>query len=102
MPWKTAKRLIFGCLLALLPATAFAQEAPRVCTREDYARSYDVRKLLYQVASPVFKAGVGLLNITATHRGNWRDHPDNSMSAYVSAYERGDEILEVDVRVSND
>lgn len=38
----------------------------------------------------------------AAHRGDWRNHPENSIAAFESCIEKGIEIIEMDIRMSFD
>ncbi|MER5337798.1 glycerophosphodiester phosphodiesterase family protein [Micromonospora sp. NPDC002717] len=40
--------------------------------------------------------------LTAAHRGQWRDAPENSLPAIAAAYQDGAEIVEIDVRLTRD
>jgi glycerophosphoryl diester phosphodiesterase len=40
--------------------------------------------------------------LTAAHRGQWRDAPENSLPAITAAFDDGAEIVELDVRLTSD
>lgn len=40
--------------------------------------------------------------LVAAHRGDWRNHPENSLSAIQSCIDRGIDIVEIDVRKTKD
>jgi len=100
------KARILGCaiVMTLLRTLAHGQIAP-ITPRECPAGGkylYDVQKLLNQFVTPTYDSDGNRLVITATHRGNWEVDPDNSISAFESAFLRGDEALESDVRMDAD
>jgi len=40
--------------------------------------------------------------LTAAHRGQWRDAPENSLPAITAAFDDGAEVVELDVRLTSD
>ncbi len=40
--------------------------------------------------------------LVAAHRGDWRNHPENSLRAFISAAEMGVDIIELDLSLSKD
>ncbi|MGW1465851.1 glycerophosphodiester phosphodiesterase family protein [Streptomyces sp. NPDC002308] len=40
--------------------------------------------------------------LTAAHRGQWRDAPENSLPAFRAAFDRGAELVETDIRLTKD
>ncbi len=83
MKGRTSKRLIGMALLALIAASAMAQD------RVSKIRA----RLLNRDMSTV---------IVAAHRGDWRNFPENSLEALESAIEMGVDIVELDVQRTKD
>jgi glycerophosphoryl diester phosphodiesterase len=46
--------------------------------------------------------GPGAKFMTAAHRGQWREAPENSLPAITAAFDDGAEIVEIDVRLTKD
>ncbi|MBB5109427.1 glycerophosphodiester phosphodiesterase family protein [Streptomyces spectabilis] len=91
-PRRRAAALAAACVLVLGPAPG-AQATERKALGGDAAeRAY--RDLLDH--------GAGAKVMTAAHRGQWRQAPENSLRAIRLAFAQGAEIVEVDVRLTRD
>lgn len=89
----TAALTLTACVTAL-GATAPGPSAAGRAAPEDTAADRAHRDFLDH--------GPDIGVMTAAHRGQWREAPENSVPAILAAFEDGAEIVEVDVRLTKD
>lgn len=89
----TQRMALMGlALLSLLAGSSTAETTPGAVATADRAGA------IMQVLRDARSAHV----LVAAHRGDWQNHPENSLAGVKSAIEMGCDIVEIDLRLTKD